>query len=64
MKRTMMNTIKRLKAMYRFDKSSYSNDKRIAMRVARQWIHEYPPGTSVDYVAQEIMACWGRTKEE
>jgi len=50
--------------MYRFDKSSYSNDKRIAMRVARQWIHEYPPGTSVDYVAQEIMACWGRTKEE
>ena len=63
MKLTMLNTVKRLKAMYRFD-STYENDKRIAMRVAREWLHEYPPGTSVEFVAKEIMSCWGRTKEE
>ena len=34
------------------------------MRVAREWLHEYPPGTSVEFVAKEIMSCWGRTKEE
>ena len=63
MKRRMRNIIRQLSKAYRFPSSPVDNDKRIARRVAREFLHEYPPGTPVEFIADEILACWERNRE-
>ena len=63
MKRRMRNIINQLSKAYRFPSSPISNDKRIARRVATEFQHEYPPGTPIEFIADEILNCWARNKE-
>ena len=63
MKRRMRNIIKQLSKAYRFPSSPAANDKRIARRVATEFRHEYPPGTPIEFIADEILNCWARNKE-
>ena len=63
MKRRMRNIIKQLSKAYRFTSSPVDNDKRIARRVATEFLHEYPPGTPTEFIADEILNCWERNKE-
>ena len=51
MKRRMRNIIKQLSKAYRFPSSPIANDKRIARRVA------------TEFIADEILSCWERNKE-
>ena len=62
-KRRMRNIINQLSKAYRFPSSPISNDKRIARRVASEFQHEYPPGTPIEFIADEILNCWARNKE-
>ena len=63
MKRRMRNIINQLSKAYRFPSSPIDNDKRIARRVATEFQHEYPPGTPIEFIADEILNCWARNKE-
>ena len=63
MKRRMRNIINKLSKAYRFPSSPIDNDKRIARRVATEFQHEYPPGTPIEFIADEILNCWARNKE-
>ena len=62
-KRRMRNIINQLSKAYRFPSSPISNDKRIARRVASEFQHEYPPGTPIEFIADEILNLWARNKE-
>ena len=63
MKRRMRNIINQLSKAHRFPSSPIDNDKRIARRVATEFRHEYPPGTPIEFIADEILNCWARNKE-
>ena len=63
MKRRMRNIINQLSKAYRFPSSPISNDKRIARRGATEFQQEYPPGTPIEFIADEILNCWARNKE-
>jgi hypothetical protein len=62
MKRRMNNIVKQFRKAYRFPSSPVANEKRLVRRVAEEWRHEYPPGTPVEFIVDEVLLCWSRNK--
>ena len=57
--------IARIKYRYShyYDAKSKAKTHANAMKMAVNWEHEYPKGTSHTYIAGQIAECWERTEE-
>ena len=52
-----------VKNTYRFQRSPVNNTKRLAERCAEEWRYEYPPGTHLEFIRDEILECWKRQQD-
>tara|TARA_Y100000031_G_C7893214_1_gene236110 strand:+ start:172 stop:375 length:204 start_codon:yes stop_codon:yes gene_type:complete len=52
-----------VKNTYRFQRSPVNNTKRLAERCAEEWRYEYPPGTPLEFIRDEILECWKRQQD-
>ena len=52
-----------VKNTYRFQRSPVNNTKRLAERCAEEWKYEYPPGTPLEFIRDEILECWKRQQD-
>jgi hypothetical protein len=52
-----------VKNTYRFQRSPVNNTKRLAERCAEEWRYEYPPGTPLESIRDEILECWKRQQD-
>ena len=58
--------INRIKYRYKeyYNAKSKAKTHANAMKMAANWEHEYPKGTSRAYIAGQISDCWERTEED
>ena len=53
-----------------FRKAAYYKNKKEqtirnnAMKMAHNWKHEYPTGTPLEYIRDDIIECWKRTDKK
>ena len=53
-----------------FRKAQYYKNKEInavrdnAMKMAHNWSHEYPTGTPLEFIRDDIIECWKRSDEK
>jgi hypothetical protein len=58
--------ISRIKFRYSkyYNKKSTRKVRKNALKMASNWEHEYPAGTSRQYIADQIVECWERQSGE
>ena len=44
-----------------YESKSNAKVKQNAMKMAANWSHEYPTGTPLEFIRDDIIACWERT---